>query len=944
MAGWIGDGQTAAAADSPKPAKKDSNPRIRPKDATLTTAVVPAEAKPGETVSFQVTARLKPGYHIYTYSQGPQGEGPKNTTFDLFDTAGLTIAGDWKPSKEAVQKKEPAFPDLDFVSFYEDEVTWSIPLTIPPNAESGEKTLLCQAGYMICNARSCSLAGQWTLPGAVLKVLGGQAAGANAGAAAEAAAPPAPKKKDSNPRIRPKGVTMTTTVEPEQVAPGDEVTYQVTAKLQPGWHIYDLDDNPPDLGPVPTSFDFFDKAGLISDDTWKPSQPPIRHPEPAFNNLVVSYFENEVTWSQTLRVPADAQPGERVLRCQARYQICDPKSCSPPGQWTLPDVSVTIVAATAKAETGNAKNVAASPKAANRPPAAGNPTASTEAAKATATAGVNETPAPTSASAPAATAAIGSPSTAKVEDRSVTATPTPETSASAPTVAARGVQSEIAQKAEQGLLPFLIASAIGGVFTLVMPCVWPMVPITVNFFVKQGSKGKTTGLAITYCLAIIAVFTLVGVFFSFFFSASSLQRLANNPWLNIVVATLFLAFGLSLLGLFEIRLPNFLLNASAQGESRGGLVGVIFMALTLTITSFTCTFPVVGGLLVMAAGGNFLYPIIGLATFATVLALPFFLLALAPGLISRMPRSGDWMNSVKVVGGLIEIGAALKFINTAELSSVTPENAWFDAQVVLTCWVVLAAVCGIYLLGLFRTDHDHDEVKIGPGRLVFGSAFLGLALYMAPALFGNPPESRVWNRMVVGLLPPDVAELGASRLQLAQNGAAASGDSTGEVKAVSSDPEEAVRQEKRKHGVVWGMSLDQAKEQAKAEQKPILIDFTGVNCANCRTMELSVFPLPNVVKVLEKFVTVQLYTDFVPIDSISSDARYELGTKNQDLLLDLSQDVTNPIYVVLSPSGDVVSSLGGLNEPAVFVDFLNQALSKARGEANVAQVSSTSPR
>ena len=145
------------------------------------------------------------------------------------------------------------------------------------------------------------------------------------------------------------------------------------------------------------------------------------------------------------------------------------------------------------------------------------------------------------------------------------------------------------------------------------------------------------------------------------------------------------------------------------------------MALTLTITSFTCTFPVVGGLLVMAAGGDFFYPIVGLATFATVLALPFFLLALSPSLISKMPRSGDWMNAVKVVGGLVEIGAAFKFINTAELAFVTPENAWFDAQVVLTSWIVLSVVCGIYLLGLFRTDHDHDEVKVGPGRLVFGA-------------------------------------------------------------------------------------------------------------------------------------------------------------------------------------------------------------------------------
>jgi thiol:disulfide interchange protein DsbD len=465
-----------------------------------------------------------------------------------------------------------------------------------------------------------------------------------------------------------------------------------------------------------------------------------------------------------------------------------------------------------------------------------------------------------------------------------------------------------------------------------------MVPVTVNFFVKQGQKGsgKATGLAIAYCLAIIGIFTAVGVLFSFFFSASFLQNLANNPWLNMAVAALFLAFGLSLLGLFEIRLPNFLLNASARGESQGGLIGVVFMALTLTITSFTCTFPVVGGLLVMAAGGNFLYPILGLATFATVIALPFFLLALAPGMLSKLPRSGDWMNSVKVVGGLVEIGAALKFINTAELAYVTPENAWFDAQVVLTAWIVLAAVCGIYLLGLFRTDHDYDEVKVGPGRMVFGCLFLGLALYLAPALFNRPPQGLVWDRLIVGILPPDSTELSPPPVQLLAGGALG-GEAVHEVKATSTDPAQAEREQRSLHGVLWGMSFDQAREEAAARKQPILIDFTGVNCANCRLMERRVLPLPETVKLLKEFVTVQLYTDYVPIASLTADQREELARKNQDRQLDIAAEQTNPFYVILSPEGKVLGSMGGYNEPPVFQEFLTRTLEKARGAMNVAQ-------
>ncbi len=583
-----------------------------------------------------------------------------------------------------------------------------------------------------------------------------------------AADPPAPAVKDSRLAFRSKSLTFTTAVDPREARPGDTVTFKVTAKLKPGFHVYKYGKEQ-GAGPINTTFDFFDTAGLKVEGDWTASKEPEKHKDPNFADVdMVEYHEDEVTWSTRVKIPADTSPGKKVLRCQARYQVCDAKQCSIPGQWTLPDAELTVLSAK---NEDSPKLAAAAAGAVEKKPAG------TASSAPGAGAASSEKPAaPTTSSAADAKApAASTGATARTEQTTgeKPQQPTAVASASASGAATAdsasspkgAFKSEIAEKAQQGLIPFLLASALGGLFALVMPCVWPMVPITVNFFVKQGQakegKNNATALAITYCLSIIGVFTAVGVLFSFFFSASSLQTFANNPWLNLGVAGLFLAFGLSLLGLFELRLPNFLLNASAQGESKGGLIGVIFMALTLTITSFTCTFPVVGGLLVMAAGGDFFYPIIGLATFATVIALPFFLLALSPNLISKMPRSGDWMNAVKVVGGLVEIGAAIKFVNTAELAWVTPENAWFDAQVVLTSWVVLAAVCGIYLLGLFRTDHDHDDVKVGPGRLVFGCLFLALALFMAPALFGRPPASLVWDRLIVGILPPDSGELSA---------------------------------------------------------------------------------------------------------------------------------------------------------------------------------------
>ena len=864
------------------PSKKDDNLRMKPKDVVVTATVAPIEAKPGETVTFNVIAKLNPGWHIYVYSKTDQAEGPKSTKFDFFETGGLVIEGDWSASKEPIRKKEPAFPDLASVSFFEEEVTWSLRLKVPGDAAPGKKVLKCQASYQICNAQSCSFPGKWTLADVELTILSkdAQTSSKNASEAKHpVVAALKPKRKDSPDNLRSPGLVLTPSVEPLQAMAGETLTYRIKAHIPSGWHIYDYAREQPTDGPKVTQFDFFDPGGLTIESDWTSDRPADFKQDPAFGSQLVSSFENEVIWSLKLKVPDDAATGNRTLRCQAAYQICDAKSCRPPGQWTLPEVTLAIVPG---------KAVMA-----------------------------QLLPAPSSEKAASAAS--------KVEE--------------ARTVEKVRVVSDVERRARQGVIPLMIASALAGLLALVMPCVWPMVPITVNFFVKQGqkNKGKTTGLAITYCLAIIGIFTTVGVLCSFFLSATALPKLANNPWLNFFVAGLFFAFGLSLLGLFEISLPSSFLNASSKGEGRGGLIGVFFMALTLTITSFTCTFPVVGGLLVMASTGQFFYPIIGLATFATVLALPFFVLALAPGMLSKVPKSGDWMNSVKVVGGLIEIGAALKFLNTAELSFVTPENAWCDAQFVLTAWVVLAAVCGFYLLGFFRTDHDYGEVKVGTGRILLGSSFLGIALFVAPALFGRPPQSVIWDRLVVGLLPPDAWQLS----QTPRGGTKGEGDQEpliAEKKATDPDPKVAERQEKRFHGVWWGFSYEEALERARDENKPILIDFTGVNCANCRLMEANVLPRPEVVKALSQFVTVQLYTaPTVPISSITAEQRETLASKNGDRQIDLTSDNTNPFYVVLNADGKVISSSGGYREPDVFVKFLTEAFHKSRGE-KVAQV------
>jgi thiol:disulfide interchange protein DsbD len=257
--------------------------------------------------------------------------------------------------------------------------------------------------------------------------------------------------------------------------------------------------------------------------------------------------------------------------------------------------------------------------------------------------------------------------------------------------------------------------------------------------------------------------------------------------------------------------------------------------------------------------------------------------------------------------------------------------------------VVLAAVCGFYLLGFFRTDHDHEEPKIGPGRIMIGSGFLGLALFIAPALFGHPPQSLIWDRLIVGLLPPDVAELSSAPTAIAGNGNGKASGAAAESHAVfatDTDPKKAERQEKRFHGVWWGFSYEQALEQARAENKPILIDFTGVNCANCRLMEQRVLPQPEIARLLEKFVPIQLYTaPTVPIKSITADQREALAEANAERQIKLTSDNTNPFYVIVSPDEKVLSVTGGYREPEVFASFLNGALTKLAGANKVAQAS-----
>lgn len=408
------------------------------------------------------------------------------------------------------------------------------------------------------------------------------------------------------------------------------------------------------------------------------------------------------------------------------------------------------------------------------------------------------------------------------------------------------------QKAQDsGLLPFILFAFGMGLLSLITPCVFPMIPITVSFFSKQKSEDGKTSIAgpVAYCLGIIVTFTGLGVIMG----STGLNRVATNVWVNLGLGTLFVVLAASLFGVFEIQLPSWLVNKASSKSRAGGLVGPLVMGLTFTLTSFTCTVPFVGTLLATTAQRGWVASVVGMLAYSTAFALPFFLLALFPGYLNKLPRSGQWLVTVKAYMGFLELMAALKFFSNVDLYF----NAGFLTQpVFLAVWAVIATVGGFYLLGWLKLPHDGD-VKIGWFRRGLGAATVALSVIFLRGIEGG------WLGDLAAFLPPDPY------------------------------PGKAARGQER---LAWIPDYQQALAKAKAENKNVFIDFTGIYCTNCRLIEKNVFSQEKVEKVLDKFVLAQLYTDK---GTPESDA-------NQKLQMDMAKVTTLPLYVVVSPEGKVL--------------------------------------
>lgn len=379
------------------------------------------------------------------------------------------------------------------------------------------------------------------------------------------------------------------------------------------------------------------------------------------------------------------------------------------------------------------------------------------------------------------------------------------------------------EQQNRSLLYIFIAGFIGGLIALVTPCVWPMIPMTVSFFLKQNkSKSKSVGTAAIYGISIIAIYVALGLIVTVLFGASALNELATSAVFNIIFFLLLVVFAISFMGGFELTLPSSWTNKmDSKVDTTTGLLSVFFMAFTLVLVSFSCTGPIIGTLLVEAAAtSNFISPAIGMFGFALALALPFTLFAMFPTMLKAMPKSGGWMNTVKVVLGFLELALALKFLSVADLA-----YGWriLDREVFVSLWIVIFFLLGVYLLGKLRFPHDDEVEKCGVGRFMLACISFAFAVYMLPGLWGAPLKS-------ISAFSPPISTQDFSLFE-------------GDVHAQVDDFEE-------------GMKL------AQQLNKPVLLDFSGYGCVNCRKMEAAVWTDPDVKSTIDNdFILVTLMVD-----------------------------------------------------------------------------------
>lgn len=445
---------------------------------------------------------------------------------------------------------------------------------------------------------------------------------------------------------------------------------------------------------------------------------------------------------------------------------------------------------------------------------------------------------------------------------------------------------------EKGLISIFFIAFLSGFAALLTPCVFPLIPMTVSFFTKQ-SKTKAAGIrnAITYGISIIVIYVALGSIVTAIFGADALNDLATNVWFNLIFFVLLVFFATSFLGAFEIMLPNSWANKVDRQADRGGIIGILFMALALAIVSFSCTGPIVGTLLFEAASQGGIGPIVGMLGFSLALALPFMLFAMFPGWLNTLPKSGGWLNTVKVFLGFLELALAFKFLSNADL---VLQLHLLEREVFLAIWIAIFGALALYLFGKITLPHDSPLPFISVGRLMMGLLVLTFTIYLIPGLWGAPLK-------IISAFPPPMT------YSESPNGVGNTAGGSGEVAKL---PEGA---KYGPHNLVTFDDYDLGLAYAKSVNKPILLDFTGHACVNCRKMENNVWSDKVILPILkEDVVLISLYVDDkrpLPKEkqfySKETDSEIEtIGDKWTDFMITKYKTNTQPLYVLTDLEGN----------------------------------------
>jgi len=500
----------------------------------------------------------------------------------------------------------------------------------------------------------------------------------------------------------------------------------------------------------------------------------------------------------------------------------------------------------------------------------------------------------------------------------------------------------------KSLLWIFLTAFAGGLLALLTPCVYSMIPVTVSFFTKR-SKTKQEGIknAVLYSTSIVIIFTLLGFLITLIFGPAALNNLATNWIANLVFFALFLLFGISFLGAFEIALPSSWSTKADSKAGTGNFLGIFFMALTLAVVSFSCTGPIIGNLLVLAAKGSYWGPLTGMFGFSLALALPFALFAFFPSKLNVLGKAGGWLNAVKVTLGFLELALALKFLSNADLA-----KGWriLDREVFIAAWIVIFVLLGIYLLGKLKFHHDDELPKndfeqpyLSVKRLFFAMTSLIFAVYMIPGLWGAPLKG------ISAFVPP----MGTQDFNATAPSAANSiyGSNNAHVQG-SPHPTKYYEQMKiyepevvTKYGMVTYFDYGEALEVARKLKKPLMLDFTGINCVNCRKMEGQVWSDAKVMQRLkEDFVIVSLYVDVHNVDIPENEQYYSkaldqqivtLGDKNADMQVTKYGANTQPYYFFLDANETRLTPEGYGYDPSIekfvkLLDNVKEAYSKTK--------------